>query len=62
MTTRINLGSGAGKMAYNRCCGCAHEWQDKPMGYAHHLVCPACGSEYWQWLNYAASEPRRVQD
>ncbi len=59
MKTRINLGTGTKDVAFNRCCRCAHEWHDKPTGFARHVVCPACGAEYWRWLNYVATEPRR---
>jgi hypothetical protein len=50
-TTRINLDGGARVIAHNRCTQCGHEWQDKPTGFARHLFCSECGSDYWEWLN-----------
>ena len=52
MKKLINLREGASVIAHNRCTTCRHEWQDKPMGFARHLECPKCGSEYWEWINY----------
>jgi predicted nucleic acid-binding Zn-ribbon protein len=46
--------------ANNRCIECAHEWQDRPMGFALYHACPECGSAYWEWINYDGNtEPRR---
>lgn len=39
-------------IALNKCCSCGHEWKDKPIGFAAHHACPACGSAYWEWTNY----------
>ena len=58
MPARINLGNGAKVIAHNRCLKCDHEWQDKPMGFARHLACPKCGSEYWEWINYHKAETK----
>ena len=55
---RINLDSGTAIIAANRCLECRHEWPDKPMGFARHIECPRCGSEYWQWVNYIRSDER----
>jgi predicted nucleic acid-binding Zn-ribbon protein len=44
--------------ARNRCCDCGHGWTDFPIGFARHHACPACGSAYWQWLNYGESQDR----
>jgi predicted Zn-ribbon and HTH transcriptional regulator len=52
VTRRINLDNGTSVIAHNRCNGCGHEWHDKPMGFARHIECPRCGSEYWAWINY----------
>lgn len=49
---RINLDSGAAIIAANRCRACRHEWHDKPTGFARHIECPRCGSEYWYWIDY----------
>ncbi len=54
----INLGNSPKIIAYNRCAKCWHEWQDKPMGFARHLACPKCGSEYWRWINHANANNR----
>ena len=43
-------------IAQNRCCKCAHEWKDKPMGFARLPACPSCGSAYWEWTNYASRD------
>jgi hypothetical protein len=56
MDIRINLGNGARAVASNRCLKCDHEWRDKPMGFARHLTCPRCRSEYWAWVNYESDE------
>jgi len=55
VTTRINLGDDPASFAHNRCSQCAHEWRDKPFGFARHMSCPECGSEYWVWLNYGGA-------
>ena len=58
MPLRINLGSGTGTIARNRCCACSHEWRDKPTGFARYLECPRCGSEYWRWINFGRRDAR----
>jgi hypothetical protein len=46
-------------LARNRCSNCGHAWQDRPMGFAIHPVCPRCTSAYWEWTNYDPSPPAR---
>jgi hypothetical protein len=47
------------RVARNRCTACGREWSDLPIGFARHDRCPACGSFYWQWLNYEEDAPQR---
>lgn len=47
------------RVAKNRCSDCGREWSDLPIGFARHDRCPACGSLYWQWLNYEEASPQR---
>ena len=35
------------------CCDCRTRWSDHPGGFARHSSCPACGSKYFRWENYA---------
>lgn len=53
MKKMINLANGASAIAHNRCTQCGREWQDKPMGFARHIICPKCGGEYWEWINHS---------
>lgn len=47
------------RVTRNRCSECAKEWSDLPIGFARHDRCPACGSLYWEWLNYEEEAPQR---
>lgn len=48
-----------GEPADNQCCRCGEQWRDGPGGFASIKACPACGSLYWRWLNYAGKgKPR----
>jgi len=51
----INLGNSPKIIAYNRCSKRGHEWRDKPMGFAEHMACPTCESQYWAWINFKKS-------